>query len=131
MEQFQNFVKTNIPQEFGAEFNLRKGSSSGKIAFNLEGGWYAPADQFEAVITPLLNALPPYSQKNITVGTYIESLQIVGGLNRLNTSGIPDKQDTFYAKSIMTPEKAPMTSKALNAFMTYLGDAGFNADTVR
>ena len=65
-------------------------------------------------------------------GTYIESVQNLGGLNRLNsnTSGIADIHDTFYAKSLMTPEASPMTITALNAFMTYLGETGFTADTV-
>jgi hypothetical protein len=30
----------------------------------------------------------------------------------------------------MTPEASPMTITALNAFMSYLGDTGFTADTV-
>ena len=112
--------------------NLGRGSSSGRVSINLDGGWYAPADQLEAVIAPLLNTLPTPSSKTITSGTYIESVQFFGGLGgRLNTSGVADKHDTFYAKSLMTPEKAPMTSEALNAFMSYLGDTGFKADTVR
>ena len=57
-------------------------------------------------------------------------MQILGALGRLNTSGIADTHDTFYAKSLMTPEASPMTIKALNAFMSYLGDAGFAAETV-
>ena len=93
------------------------------------GGWYAPADQLAAVIAPFLDALPPPSKKKITSGTYIESVQYLGG-GRLNTTDIPDKPHTFYTKSIMTPEASPMTIKALNAFMCYLGDAGFTADTV-
>jgi hypothetical protein len=108
-----------------------KGSSKGRVNFGLTGGWYAPADQFAAVIAPLLNTLPPPSRQNITVGTYIQSVEYLAGLGRLNTTGIADTHDTFYAKSIMTPEKEPMSIKALNAFMAYLGDAGYTADTVR
>ena len=129
-QQFQNFVLTNIPQEFGAELVLGRGSSSGSVSFGLTGGWYAPADQFAAVIAPYLNTLPTPSGQTITPGTYIESVQNLGGLGRLNTSGIPDGNDTFYAKSLMTPEASPMTITALNAFMSYLGDTGFTADTV-
>ena len=127
-QQFQNFVLTNIPQEFGAELVLGRGSSSGSVSFGLTGGWYAPTDQFAAVIAPFLNTLPTPSRQAITPGTYIESVQNLGG--RLNTSGIPDTHDTFYAKSLMTPEASPMTITALNAFMSYLGDIGFTADTV-
>ena len=130
VQQFQNFVQTNIPQEFGAELDIQRGSSSGRVSFGLTGGWYAPDDQFAAVITPLLNTLPTPSGQTITPGTYIESVQYLGGIGRLDTSGIADTHDTFYAKSLMTPEASPMTSTALNAFMGYLGDAGFTADTV-
>ena len=130
-QQFQNFVQTNIPQEFGAELNIGRGSSSGRVSFTLAGGWYASADQFAAVIAPLLNTLPTPSGQTITPGTYIESVQNLGGLGRLNTNGIADTHDTFYAKSLMTPETSPMTITTLNAFMSYLGDTGFTADTVR
>ena len=129
-QQFQNFAQTNIPQEFGADLNVERGSSSGRVFVELTGGWYAPADQFAAVITPLLNTLPTPSGKMVIPGTYIESVQYLGKLGRLDTSGIADTHDTFYAKSLMTPEASPMTSTALNAFMSYLGDKGFTADTV-
>jgi hypothetical protein len=129
IQQFQNFVQSNIPQEFGAELTLGRGSSSGRVSFELVGGWYAPADQFAAVIAPFLNNLPTPSSQTITPGSYIDSVQNLGGLGRLSTTGIPDVHDTFYAKSLMTPEASPMTLDALNAFMSYLGDAGFTADT--
>jgi hypothetical protein len=108
---------------------LLKGSSFGRVNFGLTGGRYGPSDQFNTFIAPLFNTLPKPSGQTITPGTYIESVQNLGGLGRLNTTG--DTPDTFYAKSIMTPEKAPMSVKALNAFMSYLADPGFTADTVR
>ena len=129
-EHFQNFIHTNIPQEIGGDIVLTKGSSRGRVNFIFTGGWYAPVDQFAAVVAPFLNVLPPPSKQKITSGTFIESVQILGALGRLNTSGIADTHDTFYAKSLMTPEASPMTIKALNAFMSYLGDAGFAAETV-
>ena len=128
--QFQQYVLTNIPQAFGAELVIGPGSSSGRVSFGLTGGWYAAADQFAGVIAPLLSTLPEPSSATITPGTYINSVQLLGGLGRLNTNGIPDTPDTFYAKSLMTPEASPMSSTALNAFMSYLGDAGFTANTV-
>ena len=131
VEQFENFVQTNIPQEFGGEINVLKGSSSGRVTLHLVGGWYAPADQFAAVIAPLLSTLPPPSGQTVTPRSYIDSVQFLGEKNGLNTTGIPDIRDTFYAKSLMTPEASPINSAALNAFMSYVGDAGFTADTVR
>ncbi|KDR68209.1 hypothetical protein GALMADRAFT_231441 [Galerina marginata CBS 339.88] len=127
---FQSFVLSpNFPQEFGANLILRTGSSKGQVSFRLLGGWYAPADQFNATIAPFLAKLPAPASTRLTVGTYIESIQSLGGLGRLNTVGIPDSHDTFYAKSLMTPAASPMSTTSVNAFMTYLANQGFEANT--
>jgi hypothetical protein len=97
----------------------------------LVGGYYAPPEGFAAVITPYLNKLPTPSSQSVTPGTYIASVENLGNTNQLNTTGVADGHDTFYAKSLMTPEASPMTSAALNAFMSYAGSTGFKADTVR
>ena len=129
---FQSFVVSpSFPQEFGAELVLGSGSSKGRVSFGLTGGWYAPADQFAAVIAPFLAALPQPSSNKLTVGTYINSVQYLGGLGRLNTTGIPDSHDTFYAKSLMTPEGSPMSNASSAAFMNYLANEGFGTNTVR
>ncbi|KAF9541279.1 glucooligosaccharide oxidase [Agrocybe pediades] len=130
---FQSFVvSSSLPQEFGAELVLGAGSKKGRVSFGLTGGWYAPANQLAAVLAPYLKAVgvKPQSQ-TVTPGTYIESVGILGGLtgNRLNTSVAPDGHDTFYAKSLMTPEAQPMSAKSLQAFYDYLGSTGFSADS--
>ena len=94
------------------------------------GGWYAPADQFDAVISPLLTTLPPPMTTNVTPVTYINSVQILGEPDQLNTLA-PDQPDTFYAKSLMTPEASPMSTEAITAFMNYLSNEGFEEGTVR
>ena len=58
-------------------------------------------------------------------------MQNLGGSNQLNTTGVPDARDTFYAKSLMTPEVSPMTITAFTAFMNYVGSVGFTMDMVR
>jgi hypothetical protein len=97
----------------------------------LVGGWYAAAEEFAAVIAPFLDTLSPPSTQSVTPGTYIQSVQALAGSGQLDTTGVPDNHDTFYAKSLMTPEASPMTNTALNAFMSYLGNQGYTADTVR
>ncbi|THV05853.1 hypothetical protein K435DRAFT_789874 [Dendrothele bispora CBS 962.96] len=47
----------------------------------------------------------------------------------LNTTGTRDSNDTFYAKSLMTPQDVPMTEEAMGAMMEYLGTTGFESDT--
>ncbi|KAF8886861.1 glucooligosaccharide oxidase [Gymnopilus junonius] len=127
---FQSFVvEPNLPQEFGAEIVLGAGSSKGRVSFGITGGWYAAASQFNAVIAPLLAKLPKPSGTTITPGTYINSVQVLGGLGRLNTTSVPDSTDTFYAKSLMTPENAPMSTASMTAFMNYLANQGFGTNT--
>ena len=130
-EEFQNFVQGNIPPAFGAEINLAKGLGSGRVSWNLVGGWYAPADQLEAVLAPLLAKLPTPAKATYTPGSYIDSATLLGGLGRLDTTSTPDVPNTFYAKSLMTPESQPMSSETIAAFMNYLSNEGFNEGTVR
>ena len=129
---FQTFVQEpGLPQEFAGELVLGAGSAKGRVNFGLTGGWYAPADQYAAVIAPFLAMVPTPQTKKLTVGTYINSVQYLGGLGRLNTTGIPDSTDTFYAKSLMTPTASPISAAAGTAFMTYLANQGFGTCTVR
>ena len=127
---FQSFVQTNIPQEFGAEINLGRGSASGRVSFTITGGWYAPPGGLNATIAPLLAELPNKPKVTLNVGTYINSVQVLAGSQSLNTSTAPDAHDTFYAKSLMTPASSPMSSAAITAFMNYLAHEGFASTTV-
>lgn len=127
---FQTFVQTNIPPEFGAEINLGKGSSSGKVSFTLVGGWYGAASKLNATISPLLAKLPKNPKTSLNVGTYINSVKALAGSQSLDTSTAPDVHDTFYAKSLMTPASSPMSPAAIKAFMNYLAHEGFASTTV-
>lgn len=126
---FQSFVQTNIPVEFGAEINLGRGSASGRVSLTVTGGWYGPAGKLNATIAPLLSQLPPNPQTTLNVGTYINSVQFFAGSQPLDTTQMPDRHDTFYAKSLMTPQSSPMSSAAINAFMNYLAYQGFVSTT--
>jgi len=128
---FQSFVQTNIPPEFGAEIVLGKGSASGRVSFELSGGWYGAASKLNATIAPLLEKLPKKPQTSLNVGTYINSVQVLAGDQSLNTNTAPDVHDTFYAKSLMTPASSPMSPAAIKAFINYLAHEGFSSKTVR
>lgn len=126
---FQSFVQTDIPSEFGAEIDLGRGSSSGYLSFQLVGGWYGAHDDLSSVLAPLLAQLPPNPQVQLTPGTYINSVAYLAGSGGLDTSN-PDTPDTFYAKSLLTPASSPMSSAAINAFISYLANQGYTSDTV-
>lgn len=127
---FQSFAQTRIPQEFGAEINLSKGSSSGRVSLLLTGGWYGPSDEFDGVIAPLLAKLPGDPATTTTSGPYIDSVRAFAGTQSIDTATGSDAHDTFYAKSLMVPESSPMSIEAITAFMDYLGDEGHSSAMV-
>ncbi|KAJ7106238.1 glucooligosaccharide oxidase [Mycena epipterygia] len=125
---FQTFAATNIPPEFGAELVFGKGSSSGQVSFGLTGAFYGASSAFNATLTPYLKTLPKPSRFTITPGSYINSVSVLSG-TPLNTSTAPDGSDTFYTKSLMTPEGSPMSAAAIKAFVTYMATQGFSSNT--
>lgn len=112
---FQTFAETNIPKEFGAELVIGKGSSAGSLYFSLSGGYYGSKPSLASIVASFLSKVRKPDSINITPGSYISSVQYLGGLGTLNTS-LPDKRDTFYAKSLMTPS---ISENALHAFTNY------------
>ena len=119
---FQTFVQSNIPPQFGAEINLGQGSAPGTVQFSLVGGWYGPKNQLAGVLSPLLARLPKNPQVTLVPGTYLNSVTFLAG-GSLNTTK-PDISDTFYAKSLTTPQNSPMLTRAMNAFINYLANEG-------
>lgn len=127
---FQSFVETDLPAEFGAELVLSKGGKSGNVSFGLTGGWYGAKSALDSVLKPFLSQMPKPSSGTLQGnGTYIDTVRVLAG-EPLDTTATPDENDTFYVKSLMTPEDQPMTKNARLAFMTYLSKEGFATTTV-
>ncbi|KAK2464778.1 hypothetical protein APHAL10511_003196 [Amanita phalloides] len=124
---FQQFAKTNIPKEFGAEFTIGRGNPAGQLYFSLTGVYYGSAQSLHSTLAPYLQKVRQPDSTKITPGSYIESVQTLGGLGTLDTSA-PDKGDTFYSKSLMTPSASPISDAALNAFMSYMANEGSQTD---
>ncbi|KAF9460051.1 glucooligosaccharide oxidase [Collybia nuda] len=123
----QTYAQTNIPPEINAEIRLLRGPQMGTIVFHLDGVWYEAPDRFNATIAPLINNMPEGPNVTISTGTYIESAEHVA-LGSLDTSQ-PDEHDTFYAKSLMTPECSPISLKARTALAEYLATEGMKSTT--
>lgn len=130
ISSFQEFAETNIPKEYSAELELEKGKAAGQVHFVFTGAWFGPADKLNNIIQPYLDKLPKPDSVNSKTGSYIDSLRLLGGLGRLSTKTTPDSRNTFYAKSLMTPEASPISDEALVAFTDYLANAGFDSKLV-
>lgn len=129
IDAFQSYAQSNIPPQIDGEINLFRGPSKGTVVFHVTGGWYGPASQLNATIAPFLNKMPKGPKTTLTVGSYINSVGYLAG-GPLDTHTAPDGHDTFYAKSLMTPESSPMSLKARTAFASYLANEGFASKTV-
>lgn len=101
---FQEFsLRDDVPTYYGGEISMSRGENRGEISFRLIGGWYGPEDEVESFLQPFLDQLPePYSAKLSGDGTYIGSVEAIGG--SLDTTVEPDITDTFYTKSLITSE---------------------------
>ncbi|KAF8317049.1 glucooligosaccharide oxidase [Amanita rubescens] len=128
ISSFQKFAQTNIPKEYTAELALFKGAAVGQLRFTVTGGWYGPTDKLNATIAPYLATVPNPDSIVFKTGPYIDSLRYLGGLGHLSTHNTPDSRNTFYAKSLMTPEASPISDAALAAFTGYLANAGYSTN---
>ncbi|KIY64917.1 Glucooligosaccharide oxidase [Cylindrobasidium torrendii FP15055 ss-10] len=129
--EYQNFLLTDIPAELGSGLVLGPwASSQDNIYLSLSGGWYGESEEaLNDVLKPFLDKVPePTSRRISGDGTYIGSVTELGG-GSLNTHDAKDTTDTFYAKSLMTPESDLITLEAATAFMEYLVDRGYNSGT--
>ncbi|KAF9037140.1 glucooligosaccharide oxidase [Panaeolus papilionaceus] len=128
---YQDFtLSPSTPSNVGLYLVLTRGSAHGKVQMWIMGAYYGPHDDVEGVMGPLLSRLPPVQNVTVNPGTYIESVEMLGFMGRLNTTVLPDEPNTFYAKSLMTPQEVPMEEGAVRSWMKYLGDEGFEANTV-
>ncbi|KAG6829575.1 hypothetical protein H0H92_004124 [Tricholoma furcatifolium] len=126
----QQFIATgDVPSYLGGEINLFRGSVVGTISISFEGGWYAPLETLNATVQPLLDQILPVSRTSFFTGTYLETAENLAG-GSLDTTSAPDGHDTFYAKSLMTPQSSPMSDSTLLAYTTYLAYQGFDAEVV-
>ncbi|KAF8149355.1 glucooligosaccharide oxidase [Crassisporium funariophilum] len=124
--KFQDFVLTDAPAEFGAEMVFTKGDVQGNVSVGLAGGWYGPSDQLNKTLAPFMRVMPPPREMSFDIGDYLHSaVNLAGG--SLNTMSAPDGTDTFYAKSLMTPQDSPMSDAARKAFLSSLANEGFTA----
>lgn len=128
LSAYQNWSSTSAPKEWGSTLNMNAGSSRGLVNMSFTITYMGDQSTFNNVISSLLAQLPaPTTTPTPTSQGWKDTLQLLAGNQNLNTSLANDYQDTFYAKSIMTPQASPMSMDALTNFATYLSTNGVDA----
>ncbi|EGG03612.1 uncharacterized protein MELLADRAFT_37894 [Melampsora larici-populina 98AG31] len=116
--KFQTFCRSNLPAELGVEADLGRGTQSGRLNFALYGVWYGDSSKFPAVIQPFLNVMSDtLDLMNLTLFFPYTGVDLSA------------EHDTFYAKSLTTPQSAPMSNSSIQAFSKYLSSEGWKTDT--
>ncbi|KAL0947269.1 hypothetical protein HGRIS_013391 [Hohenbuehelia grisea] len=126
---FQTFAQTSAPPTLGIQAILASAGAPGQLYVSLTGVFYGTKSDFNNAINPLLTKIPKPQGTSVVTYGWLDSLVQLGGQS-LNTSTTPDGTDTFFAKSLMVPQEAPMTSAAIQSFFNYLGNQGTSSDTV-
>ncbi|WAR54670.1 hypothetical protein PtB15_4B287 [Puccinia triticina] len=130
--KLQTYCMSNLPAQLGLTANLRKSTQSGKVTFSFTGAWYGAQNAFSSVVQPFLSQMPTPAGNSVKTTDWITSLQGLAGDRALSTSGVDltREHDTFYAKSITTPQLAPMSNSSIRAFSKYLATQGIQSNTV-
>ncbi|THV05859.1 glucooligosaccharide oxidase [Dendrothele bispora CBS 962.96] len=132
---FQSFaLSPSLPTTFGGEIGVLKGSAHGRVTILFFGSYFGSSDQaeFNRTVEPFLSGLPEpdvHLGSMLVSGTWVEVLEAAAlPTGNLSTIGRKDSNDTFYAKSLMTPQDVPLTMEAIGDMMEYLGTTGFESD---
>jgi hypothetical protein len=122
---FQDFAQTDIPSQFGVKLDFRQGPIPGTVNCSLRGGWYGASERFDGVISPFLNNMPPVTAQYVSAGDYSASIKFFGRRDRILPID-PGPPSSFYVKSLMVPENAPLSRSAIKAFVHTLAGQGHN-----
>lgn len=93
---------------------------------NLTGVYYGCVKQFHDVFDPLLSNLSTmhinHGYENVTAYAWVPSLIQLSEVGTLNTSSpiLKDSHDTFFAKSLMVYEDAPLRDEAIQSSLSTL-----------
>lgn len=123
---FQTYCLEHAPAEFGTDFRIFRGRRAGTVLISIIITYVGPlASYHRAVVQPLIESLPVQpSNTTVSAQGYRKTLELLAFGQSLNTSAAPDYRDSFYAKSVMTPEEEPLTDEAILALMEYLAREG-------
>ncbi|GAA5906564.1 FAD-dependent oxidoreductase [Sporobolomyces salmoneus] len=120
-DNFQKYGNLTAPANLGMQLTIGTGGS-----VTVSGVWYGPEGELGTILSPLTSALPSGYTSSIESYSWIDSLQQLAGSQKLNTTGQKNNRDDFYAKSLLTPAIAPLTTEVMTKFFDYLWDTDTN-----
>ncbi|SLM33671.1 glucooligosaccharide oxidase [Lasallia pustulata] len=95
--------------------------------FSIGGTYLGTLDDFNNKIAPeLLRGLPTPSSKSVQAVDWIKSLTMLAGQSLQQPLTNYNAHDNFFAKSITSPESAPLTREALTSYFNYIIQNGVN-----
>lgn len=120
----QEFGATKAPAELALRIFLNNGT------FQVYGVYWGSRSKWARAIAPLVTLLPTTGRTFTVPGEEMEWLPILVRLNNGGQLEQPlnyDMHETFFAKSIVTPESDHLKPSTVTNFFTYLATAGQQA----
>ncbi|GAA6031367.1 hypothetical protein JCM8097_005626 [Rhodosporidiobolus ruineniae] len=114
LHSYEQFANLSAPANLGMITNI------GVDTLSVTGVWYGPRAEFDQVIQPLKDELPPSFDESVQEKDWIGAQAQLAG-DPLDTQGkMLQSRDTFYAKSLMTPSTIPIDITVWESFLDYL-----------
>ncbi|EPT01476.1 hypothetical protein FOMPIDRAFT_90150 [Fomitopsis schrenkii] len=129
---YQNFtISAPIPKELGVELRLEKGRKTCELLLKLSGSYYGSPQNFAGILTPFLDTMPaPLSPGQINVTSWLQNLQLFSSGPLASTpESVALDNNTFYAKSLMTPSNEALPDEAITALARWLSVEGWYTTT--
>jgi len=119
----QKWVQSSAPKELSMGVSLFQGTGS---QFEVSGVYNGHTQQqFLTLWQTLLNTLPPPTSSTYREANWINTLLNFAGQSTLSVAATNyNDHNTFYAKSLVTPESNPMSLASMTSFFNYANDAG-------
>ncbi|KAF3941565.1 hypothetical protein ABW19_dt0205704 [Dactylella cylindrospora] len=123
--EIQKFAQT-APKELGLGVSLWQKTGT---SFDLSGAYYGKSlQEFNNLIQPLLSKLPRPASSDVSSKGWVDTLIRFAGAPTLS---VPEtgynEHTTFFAKSLVTPQKNPLSVQTMKNFFNYANTAGVAA----
>ncbi|KAH9815839.1 hypothetical protein DFH28DRAFT_1125879 [Melampsora americana] len=132
--KFQDFCQSDLPSQLGMGAFFQRGNQTGLLKFVFVGAWHGDTTNFTMTIKPFLDLMPTpmtrlTKKRDWLAG--VQSMAAVTNQEALLSSNMDgtDAYDTFYAKSLTTPQSTLLSNSSIQALTKYLSSEGWKTDT--